>query len=130
MISKDKTHARWYPTDTLDTMYDVDDVRVGSDGLTIEMAPDGENRDGCKRIRLVWDGFVSYQVSAETYRDDCWVESKNDAWSFFVSGDSQYLQNFKDSCALFPDGARHFLIVGTNIIADVIAVDYPTATEY
>ena len=130
MISKDKTHARWYPADELDTMCDVDDVRIGHDGLTVEVIPDGANRDKRKRIRLVWDSFVSYQVSAETYRDDCWIGSKDDAWSFFVSSDSQYLQSFRESCALFPHGARHFLIVGTNLVADIIAADCPAVTEY
>ncbi len=130
MISKDKTHARWYPADELDTMYDVDDVRIGPDGLTVEVIPDGKNRGEHKHLKFIWDNFVSYQVNAETYRDDCWIGSKDDAWSFFVSGDSHYLQSFRESCALFPDGARHFLIVGTNLIADIIAADYPTVTEY
>ena len=130
MISKDRTHTRWYPADGLDTMYGVDDVRIGPDGLTVELIPDGENKDKRKRIRLVWDSFVSYQVSTETYRDDCWVTSKNDAWSFFVSSNSQYLQSLRESCALFPHGARHFLIVGTNLIADIIAADLPVVTEY
>ena len=130
MISKDKTHKRWYPADELDTMYDVDDVRIGPDGLTVEVIPDGVDRDRHKHLKFIWDSFVSYQVSAETYRDDCWIGSKNDAWSFFVSDDSQYLQSFRESCALFPDGARHFLIVGTNLIAGIIAADCPTVTEY
>ena len=130
MISKDKTHTRWDPADELDTMYDVDDVRIGPDGLTVEVIPDGENRDRHKRLKFIWDSFVSYQVSAETYRDDCWVTSKDDAWSFFVSDDSQYLQSFRENCTLFPNGARHFLIVGTNLVADIIAADCPAVTEY
>lgn len=36
-----------------------------------------------------------------------------------------YLDKMKERSPLFPNDAIHFTIIGTNIIVDVIATDYP-----
>ena len=34
----------------------------------------------------------------------------------------------KETSTLFPDNALHFLLIGTNLIADILSTEYPTIT--
>ncbi len=132
MAPKDRNLQIWLPlpADELDTMYDVHKVTLGKSGLTVIMLPDGQRKKASKGIQLSWETFVSYQVTEESFRDDCWVAAPQDAWSFWVGEHSQYLQSFKSTSTLFPDRVLHFLFVGTNLIADILATGYPTIEHY
>ena len=126
-ISKDGNLHKWFPfpANELDTMYDVHSVELSGGKLIVTMLPNGKRNHELNCIRLSWEIFISYQVSEETFRDDCWVGNPQDAWSFWAGDNSQYLQSFKAASTLFPDKAMHYLFVGTNLIADILAVGKP-----
>lgn len=77
---------------------------------------------------FTWESIVSYQLSEERYREDLWVSDPKQAWSFWKSTDSSYLNALRERSTLVPDGAVHWLFVGTNLIADVIAAQPPKVT--
>lgn len=131
MISKDNTLEHWFPVpeNDLASMYDVHKVILGPVGVTIIMVPDSLKKKTQKKcIKLFWETFISYQVSEETFRNDCWVTSPENEGTFFLGKNSLYLNSFKETSTLFPDNALHFLLVGTNLITDILSTEYPTVT--
>ena len=116
----------WLLRGNLDSIYDVDNIELNS-GLKIYLIPDGVRRDSLQgqKIMLHWDNFLCFQVSDETYREDCWASDQKDVRTFYVSSDSPYLQAYKEKSVLFPDKALHFLLMGTNMIVDVLASTFP-----
>lgn len=126
----EQTFEKWHPYDNLDTMYDVDDIWMGPDGYTLILLPDGRHKEALEgqRLILTWESIVSYQLSQERYREDLWISDPQQAWSFWKSTDSAYLNAFRKRSALLPEGAVHWLFVGTNLVADVIADQPPKIT--
>ena len=80
------------------------------------------------RFQLTWDSsdIIAYNVTDETYRADCWKLDFENNGRFYISKNSDYIENFKKRSPLFPNDVIHFLIVGTNTIVDVLAKEYPT----
>lgn len=126
----DQTFERWHPYHNLDTMYDVDDARIGPDGISFVLLPDGRRGKELEGQRLIftWDSVVGYQLSQERYREDVWTADSEQAWSFWKSTGSSYLRDFRATSTLIPENAVHWLFVGTHLIGDVIAVDPPRIT--
>ena len=77
---------------------------------------------------LTWESIVSYQLSGEHYREDLWISEPEQAWSFWKSTDSEYLNTLRERSALLPEGTVHWLFVGTNLVVDVIAAQPPKVT--
>ena len=121
---------RWTPIDTLANNYDVDDIKWTDEGLCFSLISDSQepDKDIPNKLRILWDSslVISYNVTDETYRADCWEIDFVKDGRFFICSDSEYLRLFKQKSPLFPDEAIHFLIVGTNTIVDVIAKSHPT----
>ena len=116
----------WVPQGNLDSIYDIENIEL-NDGLKVYLMPDGLRRDSLQgqKIVLHWDNFLCFQVSDESYREECWASDRENVWTFYVSADSPYLQAYKERSVLFPDKALHFLLVGTNLIVDVLALAFP-----
>ena len=114
---------KWYPHDNLDTMYDVDDIWMRPDGYTLILLPDGRYKEELEgqRLMLTWESIVSHQLSGERYREDLWISDSKQAWSFWKSTDSAYLNTLRERSTLLPEGTVHWLFVGTNLVVDVIA---------
>ncbi len=125
-----ETFEKWYPHHNLDTMYDVGDVWIGPGGCSLVLLPDGQRRKELEgqRLTFTWASIVSYQLSQESYREDLWVSDPKQAWPFWKSADSVYLRASRERSALFPENAVHWMVVGTNLIADVIAAEPPTVS--
>lgn len=126
----DQAFEKWCPHQDLDTMYDVDDVRSGPNGYSFVLVPDGRRSRELEgqRIILTWDSVVAYQVSQERYREELWIFHPEQAWSFWKSGTSAYLEAFRTTSSLLPENAVHWMLVGTHMIADVIAEELPKIT--
>ena len=123
----------WKPLDNLGTSYDVENINWGADGISFTLISYDKSpeKDYVHRFRLIWasNSIISYHVTDETYRADCWdLDVKNNG-RFYTSTNSDYIANLRQKSHLFPDNAIHFLIVGTDTIIDIIAKDYPIVDE-
>ena len=49
-------------------------------------------------------------------------------WTFYVSETSDHLTRFREENYIVPEDAHHFFICGTNLMADILSDEYPTAT--
>ena len=127
-MSLPDTFQKWIPAEGIGVGYDVDDIRWSRDGLVFDLIPDGKEKASCG-LQIIWDSgdVLSVHITDETYRADCWGLDFEKDGRFYLSRDSEYLHRFRQKSPLFPENALHFLIVGTNIIADVLAKGYPEA---
>ena len=121
---------KWIPIDNLNNAYDLDEIKWGEDGISFVMILDGKQieQNDIRRFSLTWDSshIISYHVTDETYRSDCWnLDFKNDG-RFYIIKNSKYIEILKQKSPLLPDDVIHFLIVGTNTIVDVLAKAYPS----
>lgn len=126
----EQTFEKWHPYDNLDSMYDVDDIWMRPDGYTLILLPDGKCKGELEgqRLMLTWESIISYQLSGECYREDLWISDSKQVWSFWKSTDSAYLNTLRERSTLLPEGTVHWLFVGTNLVADVIAAQPPKVT--
>lgn len=117
---------KWIPLDNINQIYDVDNVRYDKDGITFILIPDGQAADKYSpQLLLTWEEVLSYKVSKEEYCPEYWSSSPRDTWSFYFSKTSSYLHEFKSKSELFPDNAIHFLLIGTNLIEDILSTEFP-----
>ena len=120
---------KWIPIDNLGSAYDVENITWG-DGISFTLVTDKKRiaQDNVYCFQLTWDSshIISYNITDETYRADCWDLDFENNGRFYTSKNSDYIENFKKKSPLFPEDAIHFLIVGTNTIVDVLAKEYPT----
>ncbi|MBQ3048514.1 MAG: hypothetical protein IJC94_01015 [Oscillospiraceae bacterium] len=120
---------KWNPTDNLGTHYDVEEIRYCEEGISFTVVTDGKKTaDISGKFQIVWnfEDIISYHVTDETYRADCWgLDFENDG-RFYISQRSDYIAELRKRSPLLPDNVIHFLIVGSNTVIDVLAKEYPT----
>lgn len=128
MDSKEE-HQKWTPIDNLRRSYDVDAIFWDTDGLSFVLVVDDPQAtlDDIQKLKFTWDSsaVISYHVTDETYRSDCWQLDFVNNGRFYICKGSQYIERFREKSPLFPDNAIHFVLVGTNTIVDILAKDYP-----
>jgi len=126
--SKD-LYQKWTPIDNLERAYDVDGIYWESSGLSFVFVVDDRQAttEDIQKFELTWESstVISYHVTDETYRADCWELDFENNGRFYICNESQYLEKFREKSPLFPDNVIHFVLVGTNTIVDVLAKDYP-----
>lgn len=125
MESGKSSFEKWMPVPNFGNRFDVSDVGWGVVTLVLDQKqPDGD----IQKMQLIWEPsqIIAYHVTDETFRADCWGLDFENMGRFYVSRDSEYIEMLKQKSSLFPDNAIHFLIVGTDIIVDVLAKEYPT----
>ena len=125
MKSGKSSFEKWTPVPNLGNRCDVSDVGWGVVTLGLDQKqPDGD----IQKMQLIWEPsqIIAYHVTDETFRADCWDLDFENMGRFYVSRDSEYIEMLKQKSSLFPDNTIHFLIVGTDIIVDVLAKEYPT----
>ena len=119
---------KWTPADNLGAFYDVENISYGN-GIIISLAADPKrvSLEKIHHFQLVWNSgdVISYQVTDETYRSDCWgLEFENNG-RFYTAKSSKYIDCIREKSPLVPDDIIHFTIVGIDTIIDVIAKNYP-----
>ena len=128
MDSKE-VYQKWTPIDNLKRAYDVDGIYWDSEGLSFVLVVDDPQAtlDDIQKLKFTWDSsaVISYHVTDETYRADCWQLDFVNNGRFYICNGSQYIERFREKSPLFPDNAIHFVLVGTNTIVDILAKDYP-----
>ena len=120
---------KWIPIDNLGNAYDIEDISWGGE-ISFTLIADKKRitQSNVHCFQLTWDSsnIISYNITDETYRADCWGLDFENNGRFYTSKNSDYIDSFKQKSPLFPDDIIHFLIVGTNTIVDVLAKDYPS----
>lgn len=128
MDSKE-VYQKWTPIDNLRRSYDVDAIFWDSEGLSFVLVVDDPQAtlDDIQKLKFTWhsSAVISYHVTDETYRSDCWQLDFVNNGRFYMCKGSQYIERFREKSQLFPDNAIHFVLVGTNTIVDILAKDYP-----
>jgi len=124
-----KQFQKWIPMDNLASTYDVENITWG-EGICFTLVADKKRiaSDDVYCFQLTWDNshIISYNITDETYRADCWELDFESNGRFYTSKNTEYIESFKQKSPLFPDNVIHFLVVGTNMIVDVLAKDYPS----
>jgi len=82
---------------------------MGPDEYTLILLPDGKHKEEMEgqRLMLTWESIVCYQLPGERYREDLWISDPEQAWPFWKSTDSAYLNTVQERSALLPEGAVH-----------------------
>ena len=114
---------KWKPFDNININYNVDDVKIENGEFFVILNPSvAESRLTSEMSPIIvrFDSFICYQVTKESFREDLWITDRNDAWSFYKSSQSEYIENMKSKCELFPCNVVHYLFVSASLIVDVI----------
>ena len=125
---------KWIPHQNVDEVYDIEKIGFeGEKGFAVLLRPDHfqEEKRSEWALRLVWDRIVSYTVTDESYRPELWVSEKTPGWAlwtFYLSETSDHLTKFREENYIVPEDTHHFFICGTNLMADILSDEYPTAT--
>ena len=101
----------------------IGDIRWDYDGLRISLV----SLDGYEKLSLLFDKTVySYQVTPESYKPSCWIDSPEDYYPFYFSENSDMINKLKkDVDHIRNDKIIHFMIVGLEDVVDVLTVDLP-----
>ena len=119
---------RWGDQSIGNIRYDVEKISWEDVGFVVSVVSDEPQMDENKpRVQLVWDTsqVISYHVTDESYRSDCWGLDFQKVGRFFATKKSEYIDSFKKLSPLTPDEVIHFTIIGTNTIVDLLVKDYP-----
>lgn len=69
-------YQKWTPIDNLTRTYDVDTIYRDTDGLSFELVADDRQAadEDIQRLKITWESsaVISYHVTDETNRADCW----------------------------------------------------------
>lgn len=101
----------------------IGDIRWDYDGLRISLI----SLDGYEKVHLLFDKTVYlYQVTDESYKPSCWIDSVADYYPFYCSLDSYLIEKLKEDVEqIRGDKIIHFLIVGLEDVIDVLTSDLP-----
>ena len=122
------TFSRWEHPSIENIKYDVALISWEEIGFVVSLL--SNNHPGNQpraRMQIIWDPgqIISYHVTDESYRSDCWGLDFQKEGRFFAAKESEYIDRFKKLSPLTPDEVIHFTIVGTNTIVDLLVKDYP-----
>ena len=123
---------RWEIDGIANAKCDVDNIAWTSEGLAVTIIPDEVASDKpSHKLFLIWEpsSVISYHVTDETYRSDCWGLDFQKNGRFYATNTSKYIDEIRSKSPLFPEEAIHFTIVGTNTIVDLLAKNYPEVKE-
>lgn len=119
---------RWEIDGITKAKYDVDSIAWTNEGLAFTIISDGTDANNvCHKILLIWESssIISYHVTDETYRSDCWGLDFQKNGRFYATKTSKYIDELRGKSPLVPEETIHFTIVGTNTIIDLLAKNYP-----
>lgn len=105
---------QWMPFEAPGGDFDIAFLGWKPEGLVCALEPGGS---------LIWESsdVVCYQLTDETYRADCWAADFEKSGRFYRTNDSEYLNMMRRKSPLFPENTAHYLMIGTNFVADVLA---------
>lgn len=106
-----------------DTPFFIRDIKRDYKGLKINLV----SIDGYEELQLLFDKTVYlYQVTLESYKPSCWIDSTEDYYPLYYTYDSDMIDKLKEEVAhLSDDKIIHFMIVGLEDVIDVMTSDLP-----
>ena len=126
------TFSRWEHPSIENKKYDVAKISWEEMGFVVSLVSDDQlGNQSTVRMQLIWNPsqVISYHVTDETYRSDCWGLDFQMEGRFFAAKESEYIDRFKKLSPLTPDEVIHFTIVGTNTIVDLLVKEYPLVNK-
>ena len=126
------TFSRWEHPSVEKKKYDVAKISWEEIGFVVSLVSDEKHGNQPRvRMQLIWDPsqVISYHVTDETYRPDCWGWDFQKEGRFLETRQSDYIEQFKKLSPLIPDEVIHFTIIGTNTIVDLLVKSYPSVKE-
>ncbi|MGX8795675.1 hypothetical protein ACR6HW_06230 [Fusibacter sp. JL298sf-3] len=122
-------YEKWVPQSNfkLDTVYDIENVYLDN-GLIITLIPDNifKSQRGNFKLKLYWESFLSFNITEESHKESLWIHDAKESWTFYKAKSSAYINFIKQDSILFPkQDVTHFLLIGTNLIADIISLEEP-----
>lgn len=126
------TFSRWEHPSVENIKYDVAKISWEEIGFVVSLVSDEKHGNQPRvRMQLTWDPsqVISYHVTDETYRPDCWGLDFQKEGRFFEARQSNYIEQLKKLSPLIPDDVIHFTIIGTNTIVDLLVKSYPSVKE-
>lgn len=126
------TFSRWEHPSIENKKYDVAKISWEEMGFVVSLVSDDQlGNQSTVRMQLIWDPsqVISYHVTDESYRSDCWGLDFKKEGRFFAAKESEYIDRFKKLSPLTPDEVIHFTIVGTNTIVDLLVKEYPLVNK-
>lgn len=105
----------------------IADIKWDYEGLRISLV----SLDGYEKLYLLFDRTVYlYQVTPESYKHSCWIESVEDYYPFYYTYDSDMIYKLKEDVEeIRDDKIIHFLIVGLEDVIDVLTSDFPIISK-
>lgn len=105
----------------------IGDFKWDYEGLSISLV----SIDGYEKLHFLFDKTVySYQVTQESYKPTCWIDSVADYYPFYYTYDSDMIDKLKEDVDyLRDDKIIHFLIVGQEDVVDVLTSDMPIISK-
>lgn len=122
------TIPKWEHPSIENQKYDVAKISWEEKGFVVSLGSDDQlGNQPTVRMQLIWNPsqVISYHVTDESYRSDCWGLDFQKDGRFFAVKESEYIDTFKKLSPLTPEEVIHFAIVGTNTIVDLLVKDYP-----
>ena len=82
-------------------------------------------------MSLLFDKTVYlYQVTQESYKPSCWIDSPKDYYPFYFSENSDMINKIKKDVEHVRDNKIiHFMIVGIEDVIDVLTIDFPIISK-
>lgn len=122
-------YEKWIPLPDFEFVnkYDVYDFCL-DDGLVVTLIADDffsrEKND--HKIKLVWGYFDSFSIIDEKHRDSLvHCDEPKTHWTFYKTTSSEYIEFIKRDTVLLDENIIHFLLVGSNLVADILSPYYP-----
>lgn len=122
------TFSKWEHPSIENRKYDVAKISWEEMGFVVSLGSDDQlGNQPTVRMQLIWNPsqVISYHLTDESYRSDCWGLDFQKDGRFFAVKESEYIDTFKKLSPLTPEEVIHFTIVGTNTIVDLLVKDYP-----
>lgn len=71
-----------------------------------------------------------YQVTQESYKPSCWIDSPKDYYPFYFRENSDMINKLKEDVDhVRNDKIIHFMIVGIEDVIDVLTIDFPIISK-
>ena len=130
---KREEFKKWYPLPNVAPMYLLEEISH-IDGLTITLkrTKGYDNQGSAECIEVNFPHFVTYTNTDESYAEGFWIDKHGDAFSFYKTENSTYIDFFRKTSVLFDETLQtpvHYVFVAVDSVTHVISDSEPIVRE-